>query len=110
MSSTLPLTVSVVRPSTPTAPVDVPDPIAEILLDDAVLELLPEQEWCEQCATDSDDDPGMPQDVIADFTDSDPDWDVVFGLGKSPLHHVRRLACGHSIVELCGTTGDREQE
>lgn len=82
-------------------PVDEKTPIAEIVFDDRVLELLPEQEWCELCAADEDAEPGMPRDITASSVEEDPTWDSLLGAG--PVYEVLLLDCGHTVARLCGT-------
>lgn len=61
----------------------------------------PELDWCPDCCTTNDPlaEPGMAQVVISREIEEDPGWDTE--LGQGPEYLVTRLACGHTLAELC---------
>lgn len=67
-----------------------------------VTDLLPQQEWCEDCALDVDTEPGMARDVLhrtSTVVDPPPaEWDPAWGPG--PEYDITHLSCGHDIVTL----------
>lgn len=65
-----------------------------------ITDVLPEQEWCEDCALDVDVEPGMARDVISrestTITPPAAEWDPAWGPG--PEYDIAHLTCGHHIV------------